>query len=119
MLTSTITAAKRAILSVGSGDGSQQASIVKSGHINIVSTFFESEQALIAKYGTAREHIALLRDKASTVLFEVERQNCIPIHNWQRRSLMLSSLRSLAQEYPTSSVGAVAQTQQVSKATNN
>ena len=72
MLTSTITAAKRAILSVGSGDGSQQASIVKSGHINIVSTFFESEQALIAKYGNAREHIALLRDKASTVLFEVD-----------------------------------------------
>ncbi|KAL7453534.1 hypothetical protein ACHAWC_005199 [Mediolabrus comicus] len=72
MLTSTITAAKRAILSVGSGDGSQQASIVKSGHINIVSTFFESEQALIAKYGNAREHIALLRDKASAVLFEVD-----------------------------------------------
>ena len=72
LLTSTITAAKRAILSVGSGDGSQQASIVKSGHINIVSTFFESEQALIAKYGNAREHIALLRDKASTVLFEVD-----------------------------------------------
>ena len=45
---------------------------VKSGHINIVSTFFESEQALIAKYGNAREHIALLRDKASTVLFEVD-----------------------------------------------
>lgn len=72
MLTSTITAAKRAILSVGSGDGSQQASIVKSGHINIVSTFFESEQVLIAKYGHAREHIALLRDKASAVLFEVD-----------------------------------------------
>lgn len=72
LLTSTITAAKRAILSVGSGDGSQQAAIVKSGHINIVSTFFESEQALIAKYGNSREHITLLRDKASAVLFEVD-----------------------------------------------
>ena len=72
MLTSTIIAAKRVILSVGSGDGSQQAAIVKSGHFNIVSTFFESEQAVIAKYGSAREHIKLLRDNSSAVLFEVD-----------------------------------------------
>ena len=71
MLTSTITAAKRVILSVGSGDGSQQAAIVKSGHHNIISTFFDNEQAVIAKYGKAREHITLLREK-SAVLFEVD-----------------------------------------------
>eukprot|EP00985_Skeletonema_marinoi_P001550 scaffold620_cov180-Skeletonema_marinoi.AAC.3 len=70
MLTSTITAAKRVILSVGSGDGSQQAAIVKSGHHNIISTFFDNEQAVIAKYGKAREHITLLRESA--VLFEVD-----------------------------------------------
>ena len=29
-------------LSVGSGDGSQQASIVKQGHRNIVVTFYDS-----------------------------------------------------------------------------
>ena len=72
ILTSTIVAAKRVILSVGSGDGSQQASIVKSGHFNLVSTFYESEHAVIKKYGSAREHIKLLRDKSSTVLFEVD-----------------------------------------------
>jgi len=71
MLRSTITAAKRVILSVGSGDGSQQAAIVKLGHHNVVSTFFDKEQEVIAKYGEAQEHITLLRDKA-TVLFEVD-----------------------------------------------
>ena len=71
ILTATITAAKRVILSVGSGDGSQQAAIVKSGHHNIVSTFFDNEQAVIAKYGKAEDHIKLLRGK-STVLFEVD-----------------------------------------------
>lgn len=72
ILTSTIVAAKRVILSVGSGDGSQQAAIVKSGHFNLVSTFYESEQAVVAKYGKARDHIKVLRDKSSTVLFEVD-----------------------------------------------
>jgi len=48
-LTSTITAAKRVILSVGSGDGSQQAAIVKSGHHNLVSTFFDSEDCYLSK----------------------------------------------------------------------
>ena len=77
ILTSTIVAAKRVILSVGSGDGSQQAAIVivKSGHFNLVSTFYESEHAVIKKYGSAREHIKLLRDKSSTVLFEVDATN--------------------------------------------
>lgn len=75
ILTSTIVAAKRVILSVGSGDGSQQAAIVKSGHFNLVSTFYESEHAVITKYGSAREHIKLLRDKSSTVLFEVDATN--------------------------------------------
>ena len=36
-----------------------------------MSTFLDSEQAVIAKYGKAREHITLLRDK-STVLFGVD-----------------------------------------------
>ena len=71
MLTSTITAAKRAILSVGSGDGSQQAAIVKSGHNNIISTFFDSEQTVVARYSKARDHINFLRGN-TTILFEVD-----------------------------------------------
>ena len=59
-LTSTILAAKRVILSVGSGDGSQQAAIAKSGHHNIVSTFFDSEDTVTAKYPSARGNITFL-----------------------------------------------------------
>jgi hypothetical protein len=70
-LTSIITASKRVILSVGSGDGSQQAAIVRSGHHNIISTFFDSEDMVTAKYPSAREDIALLHAK-STVLFGVD-----------------------------------------------
>ena len=70
-LTSTITAAKRLILSVGSGDGSQQAAIVRSGHHNIISTFYDSEQTVTTKYTKSQEHINLLRNK-STVLFGVD-----------------------------------------------
>jgi len=70
-LTSTIMAAKRMILSVGSGDGSQQAAIVQSGHHNIISTFFDREQDVNAKYKSSKDHIALLRKK-STVLFRVD-----------------------------------------------
>jgi 25S rRNA (uracil2634-N3)-methyltransferase len=71
-LTQTIKAAKRVILSLGSGDGSQQAAIVKSGHRNIVSTFFDTEVNVCSKYGTATGHIAFLRRSHSTVLFEVD-----------------------------------------------
>jgi len=70
-LASTITAAKRRILSVGSGDGSQQAAIVQSGHHNIISTFFDSEKVVNTKYEASREHVKLLRAK-STVLFGVD-----------------------------------------------
>ncbi|KAL7523662.1 hypothetical protein ACHAXR_000275, partial [Thalassiosira sp. AJA248-18] len=48
-----------------------QAAIVQSGHHNIISTFFDSEDAVNAKYKASREHIALLRKK-STVLFGVD-----------------------------------------------
>jgi 25S rRNA (uracil2634-N3)-methyltransferase len=70
-LTSTIIAAKRIILSVGSGDGSQQAAIAKSGHHNIVSTFFDSEDKVTAKYPSSRGDITFLRSN-STVLFGVD-----------------------------------------------
>ena len=68
VLTSTVQAAKRIILSVGSGDGSQQVSIVQSGHHNLITAFFDSEKTVNSKYKSSRDHIALLR-KTSTVLF--------------------------------------------------
>ena len=71
-LTSTIRAAKRVILSVGSGDGSQQSAIVQSGHHNIISTFFDSEQVVTTKYPKSQEHIALLRQQSTAVLFAVD-----------------------------------------------
>ena len=70
-LTSTIIAAQRVILSVGSGDGSQQATIAKLGHHNMVSTFFSSEDMDTAKYPSARGDIAFLRSKL-TGLFGVD-----------------------------------------------
>ena len=70
-LTATIVAAKRVILSVGSGDGSQQAAIVRSGHHNLVSTFFDSEDMVTAKYPWAHGDIAFLRTR-SKVLFGID-----------------------------------------------
>ena len=119
ILTSTIVAAKRVILSVGSGDGSQQASIVKSGHFNLVSTFYESEHAVITKYGSAREHIKLLRDKSSTVLFEVDATELHSHPQLMKKKFDVIIFTSLTREYLTSAVGIVGQTQQVLRATSS
>ena len=70
-LTSTITAARRVILAVGCGDGSQQAAIIRSGHKHVISTFFDSEHLVNEKYLTARENIKYLRAN-STVMFGVD-----------------------------------------------
>lgn len=72
-LSHTLDAAKRVILSVGSGDGSQQASIVRAGHSNMVSTFYDTETAAYSKYGrTAKEHITFLERSSTAVLFQVD-----------------------------------------------
>ena len=109
ILESTITSAKRVILSVGSGDGSQQASIVNAGHHNIIATFFDSEQVVTSKYGKAQEYIELLRDK-STVLFGVD---ATKLHDQPELKDKTSTCsHSLTREYPI-------RAQRVSKATNN
>mmetsp|Transcript_23608 Transcript_23608/g.33875 ORF Transcript_23608/g.33875 Transcript_23608/m.33875 type:complete len:372 (+) Transcript_23608:483-1598(+) len=53
-------ATKTSILSVGSGDGSQQASIVRSGHKNIVVTFYDSRENVLKKYPSAAENLRYL-----------------------------------------------------------
>lgn len=70
-LTSTIIAARRVILSVGSGDGSQQTAIVRSGHKHVVSTFFDSEQLVYEKYPSARENLLYLKTN-SRVMFGID-----------------------------------------------
>jgi hypothetical protein len=47
LVSEVLTAARRSILSIGSGDGSQQVAIVRSGHVNIVVTFYDSRDCVL------------------------------------------------------------------------
>lgn len=79
-LSSTLVAAKKKILSVGSGDGSQQVAIFRSGHHNLVTTFYDSEMTVLSKYTTAKDNISTLQ-KDSVVLFNVDATS---LHNDER-----------------------------------
>ena len=59
------------MLSVGSGDGSQQAAIVRAGHHNIVCSFYDSKSLLFEKYPCAAEHVAYL-ETYCRVLYEID-----------------------------------------------
>jgi len=50
ILTSCVKAAQRSMPSVGSGDGSQQLAIVKGGHLNILTTFFDTRKHVLKEY---------------------------------------------------------------------
>jgi hypothetical protein len=52
--------AEKSILSVGSGDGSQQAAILRSGHKNITTTFYDSRDRLLQKYAHAVDIVKFL-----------------------------------------------------------
>jgi hypothetical protein len=52
-------AAQTSILSIGSGDGSQQAAIVRKGHRNICVTFYDSRDELLGKYPSAQTYLNL------------------------------------------------------------
>jgi hypothetical protein len=60
------------ILSVGSGDGSQQAAIVKRGHANITATFYDSKETLMIKYPSAYQHLETLKQASHSVLFSID-----------------------------------------------
>jgi Domain of unknown function (DUF2431) len=65
--------AQTSILSVGSGDGSQQRAIVNSGHARLQTTFFDTKSALLAKYPGAAEILATLEEKSVWVpLYSVD-----------------------------------------------
>jgi hypothetical protein len=55
--------AKKSILSVGSGDGSQQAAILKSGHKNITTTFYDSRDQVLQKYAYAVNIVKFLESE--------------------------------------------------------
>ena len=59
-MSAALAAASTKMLSVGSGDGSQQAAIVRRGHRNIVVTFFDTRAEVMRKYPSAMEHLAFL-----------------------------------------------------------
>ena len=52
--------ASTSILWIGSGDGSQQASVVRSGHTKNCATFYDSRAQVLRKYPSAAENLAVL-----------------------------------------------------------
>lgn len=70
-LSATLAAAKKKILSVGSGDASQQVAIFRAGHHNLVTTFYDSEKTVLSKYAKVKDNLSVLK-KDSTVLFNVD-----------------------------------------------
>lgn len=62
LLTSCLKFANLSILSVGSGDGSQQLAILKQGHTNLCATFYDSKELLLRKYPHAASAIKELEE---------------------------------------------------------
>jgi len=62
-LTACLKHAATSILSVGSGDGSQQLAIVREGHTNICSTFYDSKDVVLKKYPHAVDILHELQSK--------------------------------------------------------
>lgn len=73
LLSTCVMAARTRMLSVGSGDASQQASIVQSGHNNIVTTFYDCKTELLRKYPCAAQHVEYLESQADGgVKYEID-----------------------------------------------
>eukprot|EP00546_Thalassionema_frauenfeldii_P019070 CAMPEP_0178895790 /NCGR_PEP_ID=MMETSP0786-20121207/785_1 /TAXON_ID=186022 /ORGANISM="Thalassionema frauenfeldii, Strain CCMP 1798" /LENGTH=302 /DNA_ID=CAMNT_0020566065 /DNA_START=260 /DNA_END=1165 /DNA_ORIENTATION=- len=65
MLTTCLDAARTSILSIGSGDGSQQKAIVEQGHNKILTTFYEnSKNEVLRKYPHAASILNFLEQKS-------------------------------------------------------
>ena len=70
---SLLQAASKRILTLGSGDASQQRSMVEQSVRNVTTTFYDSEAQVIAKYPPAAANIEYLREHAhGGVLFGVD-----------------------------------------------
>ena len=71
-LAGCVEAARKRILSVGSGDGSQQAAIVSAGHSNVVVTFYDSKEEVLSKYPTAASVSDFLQAQKVKTVYEVD-----------------------------------------------
>ena len=60
VLTECLEAVSKTMLSVGSGDGSQQESIVRSGLRNLQVTFYDTKAQVLRKYPPAKKTLAYL-----------------------------------------------------------
>eukprot|EP00977_Amphora_coffeiformis_P017671 scaffold5860_cov223-Amphora_coffeaeformis.AAC.10 len=65
VLTSCLEAVSKTMLSVGSGDGSQQKALVERGIIHLHVTFYDSKQQLLRKYPHAAETLEYLEKHCS------------------------------------------------------
>ena len=63
-LISCLDSAQTSILSVGSGDGSQQLAIVNSGHARIRTTFFDTKLEVLKKYPDSGNILLALEQKS-------------------------------------------------------
>lgn len=59
-ISKVLKSAQTKILWIGSGDGSQPAAVVRSGHTNNVVSFYDSRASILAKYPTASEELKYL-----------------------------------------------------------
>ena len=64
LLSTCLDAAKVCILSVGSGDGSQQQAIVNEGHTKVLTTFYDSKANVLKKYPHAGGILQELEEKS-------------------------------------------------------
>ncbi|KAL3904210.1 MAG: hypothetical protein SGILL_010155, partial [Bacillariaceae sp.] len=65
VLTECLEAVKKDILSVGSGDGSQQAAIVREGLKRLQVTFYDSRSTVLLKYPHAKSSLELLEKECA------------------------------------------------------
>jgi hypothetical protein len=73
VLTACLEAVQKSMLSVGSGDGSQQEAIVQSGLKNLQVTFYDSKTQVLQKYPHATRTLAILEQLCDTPLrFQVD-----------------------------------------------
>ena len=72
-LDTVIEAARTSILCLGSGDGSQQKSILNQGHPRLTATFFDSKEEVLKKWPeTAPANLEYLERNCRNVFYEID-----------------------------------------------
>jgi hypothetical protein len=63
VLTECLEAVRKDMLSVGSGDGSQQVSMIKAGLKRLQVTFYDSRETVLLKYPNAKDNLDFLHNE--------------------------------------------------------